>query len=391
MPIDKPNKPLRIEVLKRQTLLDTELLIERISNTRLSSVEVWLATDLAPHLFRDSLIASLFAFARRLGKHITVIDWVAAPSDVHLKDRFGTSIEGLACLEFANEIADSQKHELRSRVQHLRFQAIEKNGIRTPETTGGKSLTFCAFDPELPTPIGFVGIQGKASFIRTLLGVRKDFFEIGLGERFSDKVSQTADHAVAGFVYELWQNGIQHGRFDADHQAIRGMRYLRLRKHVGGKFEGQRFLNRAAGFPELQSYLGRAVRNSQHYKFYEVAIADSGIGIVERFLATRPEFRRYITRPNDHSALINRIVKESLSSKLNQAGAGHGLEQALRAVGALKGFLSLRTGRSWLYHDASKRPNGAADLTLRAVQHDYDLASLGTQINLVYPLMEPGE
>jgi hypothetical protein len=251
-PMESSTRPLRLDLLRGQTLLDIESLIQTVSQSKETSIDVWLATELGPHLFKDTLIASLFAFAASHRKHLRVVDWTANPSTEHIKERFGTTIEGLAGLEFAQEIVDSKKADLRSQIQNLRFAAIEKNGIRTPEKTGGKILTFCAFDPELPTPLGFVGIEGKASFIRRLLGVRKEFFEIGVGEGFSQQISRSADQAVAGFAYELWNNGFQHGRFDAQHRAIRGMRYLRLRKHVG--IERSKFIDRANGFPELQHY-----------------------------------------------------------------------------------------------------------------------------------------
>lgn len=384
--MESSTSPLKLSLLRGQTLLDIEALIYSISKSRADFLEVWLATELGPHLFKDTLIASLFAYAARHGKHLRVIDWTASPTIEHIHERFGTTLEGLASLEFATEIVDAQKVNLGPHIHNLRFAAIEKNGIRTPEKAGGKTLTFCAFDPELPTPLGFVGSEGKASFIRRLLGARKDFFEIGVGEGFSHRVAQSADHAVAGFAYELWQNGIQHGRFDAQQNPITGMRYLRLRKHVG--LDRTQFVSRAAGFPELQLYLERETAASKKLKFYEVSIADSGIGIVDRFLATRPEFSSTVASAADHSTLINRIINESLTSKLNQAGAGHGLEQAILAVRELNGFLSLRTGFSWLYYAPGQEQTSAGVLELRTVKYDAPLACIGTQINLIYPLME---
>lgn len=379
---------LKIKLTTKLTLRDTEILIGKISNSHAASIELWFAKELGAHLFKDTAIVGLLACARSLGKHIRVVDWFASPSDDHLAQLFGATIEGLACLEFANEIVDSQKRDLRPRIDHFRFQVIETNGHRMTES--GKSFAFCAFDPDQPTPISFVGVEGKESFIRALLAIRKDFFEIGIGERFSSTVSRSADYSAAAFIYELWQNGIQHGRYDAKHQQISGMRYLRLKKHVGGNFERSLFLDRANGFPELRRYLDRVTRSAKHYKLYEVAVADSGIGIVNRFVATRPEYRSLIASSSDHPNLINRIIRESLSSKLNQTGAGHGLEQVLRAVGTLSGFLSVRTGNTWLYYDAFDVSSEVDDLALRVVTCD-GLASVGTQISLIYPLMESGE
>lgn len=382
--------PLKIDLLRKQTLLETEHQLGQISKSGTHSIEIRLATDVGPYLFKDTLIASLFGLLKRREKKLLVKDWSTSSADSHLNDRFGATIEGLAAVEFADEIVDSRGNDILSRLLPLRGKAIEKNGILTPESAGGKSLTFCAFDPELPTPIGFVGLQGKESFVRRLLGIRKNFFEVGVGEGFSQAASRSADSAVAGLIYELWQNGIQHGRFNDKHERIAGMRYLRVKKHVGGSFERSRFLARAAGFHELQHYLELITEKSRQYKLYEVAVADSGIGIVDRFLATRPEFSRFVRDPRDYPALINKIIRESLSSKLNQAGAGHGLEQALRSVATLKGFLSIRSGQSWLYYDSLNQAAIADSPQLQPVKFAGQLASIGTQINLIYPLMGIG-
>ena len=60
-----------------------------------------------------------------------------------------------------------------------------------------------------------------------------------------------------------------------------------MRKHVG--FDRNKFIERAEGFPELQSYLDREIiipqktgpyPDPKSFKFYEVTIADNGLGIV---------------------------------------------------------------------------------------------------------------
>jgi hypothetical protein len=378
-----PDAELKIQLQKNHTLNDIEAMIRRLSTSKARSLDVWLPTYLGAQLFKDTLIVGLLAFAANRGIRTRVVDWIANPDDSHLDERFGTTLEGLASLEYAEEIVDSQKHSVRSRVYKHRRGVVEKDGVKTPEVTGGKSLTFCAFDPEMPIPIGFASIGSRAAFVRTFLDIRRDFFEIGVDQRFSRQV----DDAVAGFAYELWQNGFQHGRLNESHFAIKGMRYLRVRKHVG--YDRNEFIERGDGFPELQSYLDHTIPMSGTFKLYEVTIADNGLGIVERFLSTQPKFRAEVLTIDDHSRFLNRIINEALSSKLNQAGAGHGLEHSLRAVRELRGFVSVRSGLSWLYHAFGDPRCDKLGAQLVDVVHRDHLAPLGTHFSLLYPLKNP--
>ena len=38
---------------------------------------------------------------------------------------------------------------------------------------------------------------------------------------------------MGGFVYVVWQNSLQHGRLNETQEVIKGIRYIRVRKHVG--------------------------------------------------------------------------------------------------------------------------------------------------------------
>ena len=375
---------LTFKVQKANTLLDIEDMIHSVTASKARSVDFWLAKDLGSQLFKDTRIVCLFAAAASRGIHTRVIDWLGNPDERHLAERFGETLEGLGSLEYGDEIVDAKKYSIDTQIRHYRLSVVEKNGIKTPEKTYGKSLTFCAFDPEMPTPVGFAGISGKSDFIRRFLQYRRTCFEIGVGEGFSDQVPEGADRAIASFAYELWQNAFQHGRLDKDNRDIKGMRYLRVQKHIG--HNKRMFIQRAAGFPELRSYLTREIPASGTFKFYEITIGDNGLGIVERFLATRPEFASGALTYEESASLLNRIINESLSSKRSQSGAGHGLEQAIAAVLQLRGFVSIRSGSLWLYYAAGEDANGQVKSRLLSVRHQSTLASVGTQFNLIFPL-----
>jgi hypothetical protein len=380
---------LTIKLLKAHTLIQVEEQIREVSQSTAKDLDVWLARDLGPKLFKDTRIVCLLAAAASRGMRVRVIDWytdVAGEFTASTTDRFGTTLEGIASLEYATSIVNSQRTSIDDLIRHLKRAIIEKEGIKTPEKTSGQALTFCAFDPDEPIPLGFVGFDSKSTFMGKFREYRRNCFEVGSGAGFSDRIPADVDGQLAAFAYEIWQNGLQHGRLDRLNQDIVGMRYLRIQKHVD--YNKAAFLERATGFAELQSYLDREIQGTKAFTFYEVTIADNGLGIVERFLATRPEYGQGKLTRDAVNALINLIIDQALSSKLSHSGAGHGLELAIDAVRKLRGFISVRSGNSWLYQAFHHHAVGREGSQLLNVDCTSALASVGTQINLLFPLTE---
>jgi hypothetical protein len=380
---------LTVKLLKAHTIIQVEEQIHNISRSTAKNLDVWLARDLGPKLFKDTRIVCLLAAAASRGMRVRVIDWYSDLADeftATTTDRFATTLEGIASLEYATSIVNSQKASIDDLIRPLKRVVIEKEGIKTPEKTSGQALTFCAFDPDEPVPLGFVGFDSKSTFMSKFREYRRNCFEVGTGAGFSDRVPAAVDAQLAAFAYEIWQNGFQHGRLDRMNQDIVGMRYLRVQKHVD--YNKASFLNRATGFRELHSYLDREIQDSKAFTFYEVTIADNGLGIVERFLATRPEYRQQALTKESASALVNLIIDQALSSKLSQPGAGHGLELAIDAVRKLRGFISIRTGNSWLYQAFHHRADDGEGPQLINVDCTVTLAPVGTQINVLFPLSD---
>ena len=161
---------------------------------------------------------------------------------------------------------------------------------------------------------------------------------------------------------------------------------MRIRVHIEHRKE--QFIDRqAASFPELQAYLARTLRERDTFKLYEVAISDNGLGIIDRFLTTKPEFMSHQETIQARAELVNKIILEALSSKQTQAGAGHGLQKALKAVDKLQGFVSLRTDRLWLYRSPVDGSASAHDRPLLpvSVQNEYAPVA-GTHFNMLFPM-----
>jgi hypothetical protein len=159
---------------------------------------------------------------------------------------------------------------------------------------------------------------------------------------------------------------------------------VRLKKHIHYNYSD--FLKRAADFPELQDYIKHVGSASKAPIFYEISISDHGLGLIKRFLVTRKD----ISLPQDtHGArvdLINRIIDEALSSKVNQPGAGYGLRRAIDAVRNLQGFLSLRTDTLWLYKAFGGQPKLSSEWLLEPVGLRELPSIAGTHFSLLFPL-----
>lgn len=383
---------LKLEILTRSTLLDVEELARQLNATQEDTVDIWLPTDIGAQFFKESRIAALLATgaARR---ELIVTDWIGQSDIDRNRKRFGARIEGIAGVVYAKEIINAKKERLSFGSVDLKEAVIDRAGILEPKIAeleigeqkgGSPSLTFCAFDDEAPVPIAFAGLT-KDAFISEFRDYRRRVFEIGVGENYSERVKFEDDRALAGFVYELYQNSFEHGRLDEHGNVIAGVRYIRLRKHID--HDKDAFIKRADGFPELEAYLNAVVPPKKSFMFYEISVSDQGLGIADRFLATRPEFASEVDTLEKRIVLINRIIDEALSSKRSPSGAGYGLRRAMAAAKSLRGFISLRTDRLWLYQAFAAGHTSSQGFTLPPVNSSHDLPPIvGTHFNMLFPL-----
>lgn len=399
-----------LQVSKKSTIRDLEDLTAHLTTNQSGSVDVWLPRELGTQFFKENRVTSLLAMAAR-DQTLYVTDWIGDADIAQTRARFGTRIEGLASLTYAAEIRNARKERPDIGEQELKRVVIEERGgiaepephedSRKAEAPGGPkrrgegsrahSLTFCAFDhqdprQDAPIPIALSAVNTKEAFIQQFIKYRHKYFEKGRAEDYGKRVSRDSDRALASFVYELFENSYQHGRLNYSHELIKGIRYVCLRKHID--YNKTAFIKRAASFPELQKYLHQTISKSGTFIFYEVSVSDHGLGIIDRFLATRPEFRSGTIIPNLNAriSLLNRIIREALSSKY-QTGAGHGLRRALAAVDTLQGFLSLRTDRLWVHHTSANASSRDATPQLIPVGVSENLPLVaGTHFNMLFPL-----
>jgi hypothetical protein len=313
-----------------------------------------------------------------------VRDWYNRWQDDEIDRHFSTSLVGIAAVFYGEQVTNEVDQVLPRDRDALLERVAVNGGLLEPESGGGrgKSLTFCAFDPGWPEPSALAGtLNRKELFVRTFEKYRRDYLEVGKGMQHT-AATREADEHLARFIFELYQNTYEHGRrVGADGKGLPGMRYVRLRKYIDRK---RNFLARATGFEEMTKYLQSVVPEGD-FKFYEVTVSDDGLGMIDHFLNTRPDFKSPKTQ-SERVALVNELVTTSLTSKRDFPGAGGGLPNVLEALRDLRGFVSLRTDQVWLCGHSEDK-NESLEKQLQPVRCDQAVSRMvGTQVNILLPL-----
>ena len=376
---------MNIEITTKDDLfaLETKLAHSALSEDR-PSVTVKLSRNLRPDFFGESRVAALLA---TLGQRceLTVCDWHNEWNESEIEEHFRTSLVGMTAALYSNRVTNIRGVELPETREELLDRVALAGGILEPKTSAarGTSITFCSFDPDRSEAAALAGtLNRKELFKQTLRKYRRKYLEVGKGIAHTVE-TRRADDRLEDFIFELYQNTYEHGRLNADGAAIPGMRYVRLRKHIDRKVQ---FLARAATFIELADYLTSLIPEGQDFKFYEVAISDHGLGMIGRFLKTRPDLTRRTDSGEERTALINELLTMPLTSKRDVPGAGYGLSRALRAVSQLSGFISLRTDSLWLCGHFAQGGGGLEETGLRPVMCKVAPSGIaGTHFNILLP------
>ncbi|HXM74465.1 MAG TPA: hypothetical protein VN904_04255, partial [Chthoniobacterales bacterium] len=319
---------MKIDVTTRENLFDLENKLARIG--KLSghyNIEMRLARNLRSDFFCESRLAALLATAGQR-HNLTVSDWHREWSDEEIEAHYRTSLVGIAAVLHSDRLTNDRGVDLPDDRNSLVERIGIAGGLLEPRHGGqrGKSITFCAFDPNWSEPAAFAGtINQPEAFKAVLRKYRRKYLEIGQGLVHTDFTRQ-ADDRLCDFIFELYQNAHEHGRSKGEPRAANGMRYLRLRKYIDRK---ENFIAQAQGFHELVEYLEAVTPDGASFKFYEITVSDNGPGIVNHFLNARPDFSPRPNSNEDLVGLVNDLLTKPLTSKRDFPGAGYGLPRAL--------------------------------------------------------------
>jgi hypothetical protein len=290
-----------------------------------------------------------------------------------------TTPAGLAALQTAHLIVPEGDKDFRIDNSKVVAEIIAKDSSLV-EIRGGGQILFEA-DPDFPvaqilqatTPIADERTERRRMFTQLVLNLRRRV-EIGALRRMISPVSEGPAGAVGRFLFELHENGLEHGSRDGDGRKIRGTRLLRLRKHVANN--PIELIARHGGIAELKEYLERINSTA----LVEASISDFGLGVVDGFLAS-PLGLSYVDR--DRREVLDSLLFERLSSKSTDPASGLGIQRALRAAAQMQAFVSVRTAEFWL---AASYADGGKAFRLRDVSSQERRARVrGTHWHILWP------
>ena len=220
---------------------------------------------------------------------------------------------------------------------------IEKLKITSRLEDSGQTRTFIAIDPDSSVPIDFPSSPRLAWRFQRLVGnILREF-------NYNQKSKDVRDveRVLHNFIYEVFQNTIEHGRYSKEGKLIPGLRYLRIRTYIDINID--RLRRRAQGFSELERFLTSHIGHKHPtLRFMELSVSDGGQGIVSHYLNSDS---RLAENNSDREALLCQLVSGTKSSKNKLSGVGLGLPNAMDALSKLKAFISLRTEEFWMYRD----------------------------------------
>lgn len=386
---------LDLKIKTGDTLIDFEKYNSRIKDN-ISEVHMRLSRNFEKKFFNDTWISSLIATASFGDKKLILTDWWDKSNNENIANRLSDSLIGITSAYLADEIKNSKDERLQIDIQEIITSvALGKRGLI--DNFHGHTFTFCSFDSSdkqkyFPRPLA-LSAESLQEFTDKFLKIKRNNIDTAFGIRdvgntlFAEYNTYQQEKNFAAFIYELYENTIQHGNKNESNNLIEGIRSFSIKRHIAQQLEELK--TQAENFSELDEYL-TSIANSKKHKnlwFYEVSIVDSGIGIVKRFLASRPDYKDDETfKQLSDFEKLNFIIEKSLSSKLFP-GAGKGIKGALRNINSLDGFVSLRTNDIWVYFNGKKNSKEEA-INFKSVDTDnLQLDSIrGTCYNILIPV-----
>lgn len=351
-------------------------------------IVISLARRTGAKFFVESSIAQLIThLSLRLGR--LVIRDTYHSFEPPYDERFLSKIDGVSALVYSHlndsiRIEDTKKNlapislfdSLKSR--QLKSGLLEK---------AGPTRTLIAIDPIYPNPAELGSTQVRKNDFHTI--VRKMLTQYENRDKEKTKQRRHAENQLINFLYETFQNTVEHGRYTENNELIPGIRYFRIHVYSGNNVS--KLVDRATGFPELKQFLKQTRHKSSEKRFVELSVADAGQGITSHYLNSRPK-----SAPSKGSRMqvLQALIGGRLSSKRYMSGVGLGLPNALSALRELKAFISLRTEEFWLYRDYTSKYSSQDDVPypdqcLYPVENVDSIAPVtGTQFNVLidFPL-----
>jgi hypothetical protein len=380
------NSPRVLEFGKGTTLRDIERFLPARNNSRFSEADVRLRIE-TPH--EDIFLTELWA-AIAIGTWCRVtrgraagVTPVSRSWPVLIESSLVQSLSGLAALQMASKVISEVDESPIDAAQIERIISLSRKGIL--ETGGHTSRTLIEFDPQQPLAkilqdkkLRYLTLSERLAsqrrLFRQLLIKFRSELELGRINREIELTEHGHLRQLSTFLVELHDNAYEHGRMYKD-QAGKGMRFLRIRNHIGDR---QQLRKKTGRLRPLDQYIADLPDFGPQI-LVEVNASDFGMGVVDHFLSSS-NGRMYSKMPRRE--LLDALLTKRLTSKPGDPSAGLGIQKALAAAREMAGFVSLRTGEFWLVQSFS-RPG--AELSLADIYQRTLAPVAGTHWQFFYP------
>jgi hypothetical protein len=315
-------------------------------------------------------IQILATWARLEGSGRTLRVPSAFASQENTRERFASTLPGMAALYFADQIdCDGEPFSRYDALKVVapRITAMQSGTFR--DTLRGQGAALCCF-------IGAKNEFLSALYSRALPGEVREVtdFQILLHRILKDlsvrddALNEGQLDYLSGLIYQLFLNSDEHGSFDdSGARFANGMRGIAVR--VTAISDMKSLIHYAGDDTALKSYLlklalldktkSRSFENedklpSGSMQLLELSVFDTGPGMGLRWLSEREGRHSYAEISHEEElAAVHTCFEKHATTKASQF-KGQGLHQALMALRRLEAFMTLRTGRLSLYQDFSR-------------------------------------
>lgn len=348
-----------LNVLKFPAKLMSPLLedtLKQISLTRDATLWMPILADYGGAYGGDILALQTIASWASLVHESKTLRLDAAFADAeNSRDRFASTLPGMAALYFSDHVESGQKKL--SRYQALEFVAPRVAAMKAESygnTMRGQGVLLCCFAGAKSEFLTALYSSPRAGAVRSA----PDFHVLvsrileQLSSRISNSLNEGQLDYLSELIHQLFLNADEHGAYDASGNRIdSGMRGILIRY---GTLSTHGI--RGADSP-LQNYLHKQSlndRDNSSTRIAQISIFDTGPGMALRWLSERNGIQTYdnISLSDEIEAVKTCFLKHA-TTKSGQF-SGQGLPMALSAMKRLGAFMTLRTGRISLYQDLSR-------------------------------------
>ncbi|MGN6826428.1 hypothetical protein [Paucibacter sp. M5-1] len=292
----------------------------------------------------------------------------------HTRERFSTSLPGMAALYFANSVEAGQI--VTSRFEALKAVAPQVNAMNTGDfrnTVRGQGVALVCFAGarnEFLHPLYCRNeegsVRGNSDFKLLLTRVLQ-----ALSGGLPGQLLQEQLDLVSSMIHQLFLNTDQHGASDVDGRrypvGVRGFvaklstisDVSEVVRIAGPDTQLKAYLSKAS-FAKTQDVHGTQAGSGaaprpagQPVRMLELSVFDSGPGMGLRWLAKKQGARCYddFSPEEELEAVLDCFEKHATTKAAQDAGVG--LYKAVKSMRSLNAFMTLRTGRTSLYQDFS--------------------------------------